>query len=61
MQHASLVALILASGALLTPAATAQEVLPFPPVPSGSQAGVTIESSTYKNWPFAGFLTNWAS
>jgi arylsulfatase len=26
----------------------AQEILPFPPVPSGSQAGVTIESSTYK-------------
>jgi arylsulfatase len=26
----------------------AQEILPFPPVPSSSQAGVTIESSTYK-------------
>ena len=26
----------------------AQEILPFPPVPSASQAGVTIESSTYK-------------
>ncbi len=26
----------------------AQDILPFPPTPSGSQAGVTIESSTYK-------------
>lgn len=26
----------------------AQEILPFPPAPSASQAGVTIESSTYK-------------
>ncbi len=26
----------------------AQDILPFPPVPSGSRAGVTIESSTYK-------------
>jgi arylsulfatase len=25
-----------------------QDILPFPPAPSGSQAGVTIESSTYK-------------
>ncbi len=28
--------------------AYAQDVLPFPPTPSASQAGVTIESSTYK-------------
>ncbi|TWU12134.1 Arylsulfatase [Symmachiella macrocystis] len=28
--------------------ATAQDILPFPPPSSGSQAGVTIESSTYK-------------
>ncbi|TWU27976.1 arylsulfatase [Novipirellula artificiosorum] len=27
--------------------AYAQDILPFPPAPSGSQAGVTIESSTY--------------
>jgi arylsulfatase len=27
---------------------SAQEILPFPPAPSASQAGVTIESSTYK-------------
>ncbi len=30
------------------PNIVAQEILPFPPVPSGSQAGVTIEGSTYK-------------
>ncbi|MBK6864217.1 MAG: arylsulfatase [Ideonella sp.] len=28
--------------------ASAQEVLPFPPTPSGSKAGLTIETSTYK-------------
>jgi arylsulfatase A-like enzyme len=28
--------------------ATAQDVLPFPPTPSASQAGITIQSSTYK-------------
>ncbi len=27
---------------------SAQEILPFPPTPSGSKAGLTIESSTYK-------------
>ena len=35
-------------GALLTTAAIAQEVLPFPPTPSGSKAGLTMETSTYK-------------
>ena len=29
-------------------ATSAQEVLPFPPTPSGSKAGLTMESSTYK-------------
>ncbi len=29
-------------------AAAAQEVLPFPPPPSGSKAGLTMEDSTYK-------------
>ena len=29
-------------------AAVAQEVLPFPPPPSGSKAGLTMEDSTYK-------------
>jgi len=38
----SFLSFILASGA------SAQQILPFPPAPSGSQAGVTIESSTYK-------------
>ncbi len=28
--------------------ANAQDVLPFPPTPSGSHAGITMESSTYK-------------
>ena len=37
-----------ALGALFPPAAYSQQILPFPPAPSGSQAGVTIESSTYK-------------
>ena len=27
---------------------SAQEILPFPPAPSGSKAGLTMESSTYK-------------
>ncbi len=35
-------------GGLFASTGVAQEILPFPPVPSGSQAGVTIESSTYK-------------
>ena len=29
-------------------ATSAQQVLPFPPTPSGSKAGLTMESSTYK-------------
>ncbi len=33
---------------LLSPVAVAQDILPFPPTSSGSQAGVTIESSTYR-------------
>jgi arylsulfatase len=35
-------------GALFVVAAAAQEILPFPPTPSGSTAGLTMESSTYK-------------
>ena len=35
-------------GAIVATAATAQEVLPFPPTPSGSKAGLTMETSTYK-------------
>ena len=33
---------------LLAPAARAQEVLPFPPAPSASTAGLTMKDSTYK-------------
>ena len=35
-------------GPVFASVGAAQEILPFPPVPSSSQAGVTIESSTYK-------------
>ncbi len=42
-----LAAAILAVSLFAMPLARAQDILPFPPAPSGSQAGVTIESSTY--------------
>ncbi|MFN0129311.1 MAG: arylsulfatase [Verrucomicrobiales bacterium] len=35
-------------GSIFATIVPAQDVLPFPPAPSGSQAGVTIESSNYK-------------
>ncbi len=35
-------------GMMVATAASAQEILPFPPVPSASKAGLTIETSTYK-------------
>ncbi len=35
-------------GTLLTTAAIAQEILPFPPTPSASTPGLTIQDSTYK-------------
>ncbi len=35
-------------GTVVTTAAIAQEVLPFPPTPSASKAGLTIQDSTYK-------------
>jgi arylsulfatase A-like enzyme len=35
-------------GALIATAAIAQEVLPFPPTPSASRAGLTIQDSTYQ-------------
>ena len=38
----------LSLAALLAPTVKAQEILPFPPVPSGSTAGLTIELSVYK-------------
>ena len=40
--------LTLALSALFTLTAGAQEVLPFPPAPSGSVAGLTIQDSVYK-------------
>jgi arylsulfatase A-like enzyme len=36
------------AGAMFATAAVAQEVLPFPPTPSASKAGLTIETSTYQ-------------
>ncbi len=41
-------ALGLSLAVMLSPVANAQEILPFPPVPSGSTAGLTIQDSTYK-------------
>jgi len=40
--------LSLALGVLFGGSVVAQEVLPFPPTPSASKAGLTIETSTYK-------------
>ena len=40
--------LSLALVSLLAPKLAAQEVLPFPPAPSGSTAGLTMQDSTYK-------------
>jgi arylsulfatase len=37
------IALNLALGALFTPTAIAQEILPFPPAPSASTAGLTMQ------------------
>jgi arylsulfatase A-like enzyme len=37
-----------ALAALLAPTAASQEVLPFPPTPSASTAGLTMQDSTYK-------------
>lgn len=40
--------LIFAMNAVLVPMAMAQQVLPFPPTPSGSTAGLTIQDSIHK-------------
>ena len=40
--------LSLALGAVFSGTAGAQEILPFPPAPSGSTPGLTIQDSTYK-------------
>ncbi len=44
----SLIAAAAASGAILPGSAEAQEVLPFPPTPSASIAGRTMQESVYK-------------
>ena len=44
----TLAALNLMMGALFAPLARAQEILPFPPTPSASTAGLTMKDSTYK-------------
>lgn len=44
----TLAALSLALGAVFAPTAGAQEVLPFPPTPSASTPGLTMQDSTYK-------------
>ncbi len=47
-KHTDLSALGIALGAGLASMAGAQEVLPFPPTPSASTAGLTMQDSTYK-------------
>jgi arylsulfatase A-like enzyme len=42
-------AVCLVLGAAIAPPAGAQEVLPFPPTPSASTAGLTMQDSIYKN------------
>jgi arylsulfatase A-like enzyme len=48
MKTKQLSALGLALGSFFAPAARSQEILPFPPAPSGSTPGLTIQDSTYK-------------
>jgi arylsulfatase len=48
MKTKLLSALGLALGSFFAPPARAQEILPFPPAPSGSTPGLTIQDSTYK-------------
>jgi arylsulfatase len=43
-----LTTLCLPLGVVLASTASAQEILPFPPAPSGSTPGLTIQDSTYK-------------
>jgi arylsulfatase A-like enzyme len=47
-QNMLLGALSFVLGPLFALALIAQQILPFPPAPSGSEAGVTMETSTYK-------------
>ncbi len=46
--NALLAVLGLSLAALFSPTAGAQEILPFPPAPSGSTAGLTMQDSVYK-------------
>ena len=48
MTRVPLTVLGLALGAVCATTARAQEILPFPPAPSGSTAGLTMKDSTYK-------------
>jgi arylsulfatase A-like enzyme len=48
MKRVPLTVLGLALGALCATTAGAQEILPFPPTPSASTAGLTMKDSTYK-------------
>ena len=48
---------LLALAAAMLPAARAQDVLPFPPKPSGSIAGRTMQESVYRPLPAAGHLS----
>ncbi|MFV0483366.1 MAG: sulfatase-like hydrolase/transferase, partial [Bacteroidales bacterium] len=49
MKKLQLLSLILMTFVGFSGQTIAQDVLPFPPVPSASTAGITIEESTYKN------------
>ena len=48
MRYTFLSVLSLALGAPIVPTARAQEILPFPPTPSASTAGLTMQDSIYK-------------
>jgi arylsulfatase A-like enzyme len=52
----NLLTLVLALGAGIASPAAAQEVLPFPPKPSGSTAGPTMKDSTYSPLPAVSHL-----
>ena len=51
LRGTSLIAVAAASGSVLPGSAQAQEVLPFPPKPSGSTANRTIQESVYSPRP----------
>jgi hypothetical protein len=55
MKASTILATITLAAAFALPAA-AQEVLPFPPKPSGSKAGLTMQDSTYSPLPAVSHL-----